>query len=59
MSPSSSDSSVGKESVCNVGDRGSILGSGRFPGEGNGKPLQYFCLENPIPGRLQSMGLQE
>ena len=34
----------GKESACNAGDSGSILGSGRSPGEGNGKPLQYFCL---------------
>ena len=37
-----------KESVCNVGDLGSIPGLGRFPGERNGKPLQYFCLENSI-----------
>ena len=35
------DSSVGKESTCNAGDTGSILGSGRFPGEGIGYPLQY------------------
>ena len=40
-------SSVGKESDCNAGDLGSIPGSGRFPGEGNGNPLQYSCLENP------------
>ena len=40
--------SVGKESVCNAGDLGSIPGSGRSPGEGNGKPLQYSCLENPM-----------
>ena len=32
----------------NVGDPGSIPGSGRSPGEGNGTPLQYSCLENPI-----------
>ena len=32
----------------NVGDMGSILGQGRSPGEGNGNPLQYFCLENPM-----------
>ena len=38
--------SDGKESACNVGDLGSIPGSGRFPGEGNGNPLQYSCLEN-------------
>ena len=39
--------SVGKESACNAGDMGSILGSGRSPGEGNGNPFQYSCLENP------------
>ena len=38
--------SVGKESACNVGDLGSIPGSGRSPGEGNGNPLQYSYLEN-------------
>ena len=41
-------SSVGKESACYVGDPGSIPGSGRSPGEGNGKPLQYYCLGNPM-----------
>ena len=41
-------SSDGKESLCNSGDPGSIPGSGRFPGEGNGSPLQYSCLENPM-----------
>ena len=41
-------SSVGKESACNTGDSGSIPGSGRSPGEGNGNPLQYSCLENPM-----------
>ena len=35
----------GKESACNAGDPGSILGLERFPGEGNGNPLQYSCLE--------------
>ena len=35
-----------KESACNVGDRGSIPGSGRSPGGGHGNPLQYSCLEN-------------
>ena len=40
--------SEGKESACNAGDPGSILGSGRSPGEGNGYPLQYSCLENPM-----------
>ena len=37
-----------KESTCNAGDLGSIPGSGRSPGEENGYPLQYSCLENPI-----------
>ena len=37
-----------KESACNVGDPGSIPGSGRSPGEENGKPLQCSCLENPM-----------
>ena len=41
-------SSVGKASVCNAGDLGSIPGLGRSPGEGNGNPLQYSCLENPM-----------
>ena len=40
--------SDGKESVLNVGDPGSIPELGRSPGEGNGNPLQYSCLENPI-----------
>ena len=40
--------SDGKMSACNVGDLGSIPGSGRSPGEGNGNPLQYPCLENPM-----------
>ena len=40
--------SDGKESACNAGDKGSIPGSGRSPGEGNGNPLQYSCLENPM-----------
>ena len=46
-----SDSSVCKESTCNAGDRGeesSVLGSGRSPGGGHGKPLQCSCLENPM-----------
>ena len=45
LSPGGSDS---KESACNAGDLGLIPGSGRFPGEGNGNPLQYSCLENPM-----------
>ena len=40
--------SDGKESVCNVGDPGSIPGSGRSPGEGHGNPFQYSCLENSM-----------
>ena len=40
----------GKASACNVEDPGSIPGSGRSPGEGNGNPLQYSCLENSIHG---------
>ena len=39
-----------KSSACNAGDLGSIPGSGRSPGEGNGNPLQYSCLENPRDG---------
>ena len=53
--------SDGKESPCNAEDPGLIPGLGRSPGEGNGNPLQYSCLENPWteePGGLQSMGSQ-
>ena len=39
-----------KASARNVGDLGSIPESGRSPGEGNGNPLQYSCLENPMDG---------
>ena len=39
--------SDGKASAYNAGDPGSILGLG-FPGEGNGNPFQYYCLENPM-----------
>ena len=39
---------MAKNLPANAGDLGSIPGSGRFPGEGNGNPLQYFCLENPM-----------
>ena len=42
--------SDGKASAYNAGDPGSIPGSGRSPGEGNGNPLQYSCLENPLDG---------
>ena len=44
----SSGGSDGEESSCNAGDLGLIPGSGRSPGEGNGNPLQYSCLENPV-----------
>ena len=50
--PGSSDN---KESACSVGDQGLIPGIGKSPGEGNGNPLQYSCLENSMteePGRL-------
>ena len=40
--------SDGKESACNVRDLGSIPALGRSPGEGNGNPLQYSCLGNPM-----------
>ena len=57
--PGGSDS---KASVYSVRDLGSIPGSGRFPGEGNGNPLQYSCLENPMDRgawcRLLSTGSQ-
>ena len=45
--PAGSDS---KESACNAGDPGLIPGSGRSLGEGNGNPVQYSCLENPMDG---------
>ena len=51
-----------KNSPVNAGDTDSIPGSGRFPGEGHGNPLQYSAWEiqwTQEPGGLQSMGLQE
>ena len=55
--------SVVKNLPVNIGDRCSVLGSWRYPGEGNGNPLQYSCLWNPIwteePCGSQSMGLQK
>ena len=42
--------SAGKQFAYNAGDRGSIPGSGRSPGVGNGNPLHYSCLENPMDG---------
>ena len=51
-----------KNLPANAGDAGSIPGSGRSYGEGNGNPFQYSCMENPMdrgePGRLQSLGSQ-
>ena len=49
-SPDGSDS---KESSCSAGDLGFIPGSGRFPSEGNGNCLQYFCLENSTDGEAR------
>ena len=46
-----------KASARNVGDLGSIPGLGRFPGDGNGNPLQYSCLENSMD--IRSLGSQE
>ena len=49
--------SGGKESACNAGDLGSIPGSGRPPGEGNGNPTQYSCLENPMDRERSIVGI--
>ena len=50
----------GIESSCQAGDLGSIPGSGRSHGKGNGNQLQYSCLGNPVDrGRLQAMGSQK
>ena len=57
----SSSGSDGKASAYSAGYLGLIPGSGRSPGEGNGNPVQYSCLENPMDRRacrLQSMGPQ-
>ena len=51
-----------KNLPANVGDMGSIPGSGRFPGEGNDNPLQHSCWQIPRteePGGLQSMGCKQ
>ena len=48
-----------KASACNEGDPGSIPGLGRSPGEGNGNPLQYSCLENPVDGGAWWATVQE
>ena len=49
--PGSSD---GKESACNTGHPGSIPWLGRSPGEGNGYPLQYSCLENSMESQSRT-----
>ena len=54
--------SVAKNVPANAGVMGLILGSGRSPGEGNGNPLQYFCLGNPMdrgPWRIIVLGVAE
>ena len=48
MEPSYMASLGSDGKACNVGDSGSIPGLGRSPGEGNGNPFQYFCLENSM-----------
>ena len=53
-----SQASDGKEYACNVGDLGSVPGLGRSPGEGNGYPLQYSCLENSTDSGPQSVESQ-
>ena len=56
-----SGGSDGYKSACNAGDAVLIPGSGRYPGVGNGNPLQYSCWRIPWtqePGRLQTMGSQ-
>ena len=50
-SPSGSDGKK-KKIACNAGDPGSIPGSGKFPGEGNGYPFQYSSLENSMETRV-------
>ena len=53
---------MGKESACNArdtGDTGSILGSGRSPGVGNGKPLKYSCLENSMDSGARRVTVHE
>ena len=47
------------ESVCDAGDPGSISGSGRSPEEGNGNPLQYSCLGNPMDRGAQEATVRE
>ena len=55
-------SESGKEPICNAGDSrdmGLIPGSGRSPGEGNGNPLQYSCLEDNSPWGLKELDMTE
>ena len=52
-------SSVSKETAYNRGDPGLIPGLERSPGEGNGNPLQYSCLENPMDRGAQQATAQE
>ena len=52
-------SSDGKEFVCSAGDSDSILGLGRSPGEGNGNPFQYSCLENSMNRGYRKWGCKE
>ena len=54
----SDDKECGKESACNAGDLGSFSGLGRCPGEGNGYPLQYSCLENFMNRRAWQASVQ-
>ena len=54
-----SGGSDGKEPACNAGDKGSIPGLGRSPEEGNGYPLQYSCLENPVDKDYSPWGCKE
>ena len=54
-----SGGSDGKEPACNAGDQGSIPGLGRSPEEGNGYPLQYSCLENPVDKDYSPWGCKE
>ena len=53
-----SGGSVSKESASNAGDLGSIPGLGISPGEGNGNPLQYSCLENPMDREVWQAAVQ-
>ena len=58
MNPGFSGGSVLKNLLVKAGEVGSIPGLGRYPGEGNGNPLQYYCLGNPMD-KGHWMGLQK